>query len=146
MNVNARKYWDEFWQGTKQPESMDAWQFGYKPDELAKLVVDGIKTATTSGYIFYELEKASLPMIDHYSIILNSQDNPVAIIRIVDVQIIPMNEVSVEHALAEGEGDYQSWKEGHEVFFKNELLEIGREFCEDMLVVCEKFELVDVKG
>lgn len=86
-------------------------------------------------------------LINDYSIILNSTDEPVAIIKVIDVQILPMNEVSKEHAIAEGEGDrsYQYWWNGHEAFFKKELAKIGMEFSEDMLVVCERFELVDVK-
>lgn len=66
------------------------------PDYLAGLVVDGIKTATCSGYIFYELENEPLPTTEGYNIILNSDDKPVAITKTVEVTITPMNEVSEE--------------------------------------------------
>lgn len=147
VNQKAEMYWNRFWEGRKQPKSVNAWQFGGSPDAYAQLVIDGIKTATCSGYIFYEMENEPLPAINDYSIILNSTDEPVAIIKVIDVQILPMNEVSKEHAIAEGEGDrsYQYWWNGHEAFFKKELAEIGMEFSEDMLVVCERFEVVDVK-
>src|SRR5699024_2073235 len=107
-----------------------------------------IKTATCSGYIFYELENEALPKVDDYNIILNSADEPVAITRTVDVTITPMNEVSEDFAIAEGEGDrtYQYWWKEHERFFKEELQKIGREFSEDMPLVCERFEVVHVKG
>lgn len=147
VNQKAEMYWNRFWEGRKLPKSVNAWQFGGSPDAYAQLVIDGIKTATCSGYIFYEMENEPLPAINDYSIILNSTDEPVAIIKVIDVQILPMNEVSKEHAIAEGEGDrsYQYWWNGHEAFFKKELAKIGMEFSEDMLVVCERFELVDVK-
>ena len=41
--------------------SYDTWSFGGDPDHLAKLVAEGIKTATCSAYIFYELENEKLP-------------------------------------------------------------------------------------
>ncbi|MEI5908932.1 ASCH domain-containing protein [Bacillus spongiae] len=150
MNEESQKYWDEFWEarGEEKPTLVSAWQFGANPDELAQLVIDGVKTATCSGHIFYEMDNEPLPSVEEYSIILNSKDEPVAIIKIVDVSIMPMNEVPEEFAIAEGEGDrtYQYWKEVHEQFFTEELRSVGRSFSEDMMLVCERFALVDVKN
>lgn len=145
MNKAANEYWEAYWKGQEIPESVTAWQFGDNPDYLAQLVVDGIKTATCSGYIFYELENEPLPTTEDYSVILNSKDQPVAIIKTTHVEIMPMNEVSETFAIAEGEGDrtYQYWWDVHEEFFENELKAVGREFTEDMLLVCERFELID---
>jgi len=147
MNQTAEAYWNAYWKNQPKPESVSAWQFGADPDTLAKLVVDGIKTATCSGHIFYELENEPLPTTEDYNIILNSDDKPVAITKTVEVTIVPMNEVSEEFATAEGEGDRtdQYWWEVHEEFFRNELHAIGREFTEDMLLVCERFEVIHVK-
>ncbi|CEG26474.1 ASCH domain-containing protein [Bacillus sp. B-jedd] len=150
MNDLAQKYWNEYWE-TKQeeaPKSVSAWQFGDDADYLAQLVIDGIKTATCSGFIFYELENERLPAVDDYSIILNSRDEPVGMIKITDVKKMPMNEVPEDFAIAEGEGDrtYQYWKDAHTRFFTQELGKLGLEFSEDMLLVCERFELVNAKG
>ncbi|SDY01746.1 Uncharacterized protein YhfF [Evansella caseinilytica] len=149
MNQAAQRYWHAFWQsqGKEKPKAVTAWQFGVNPDHLAQLVIEGVKTATCSGLIFYETENEPLPAVEDYSVILNSDDEPLAIIKTVDVQIVPMNEVTAEFAIAEGEGDrtYQYWKEAHETFFTEALRKLGREFSEDMLLVCERFELIDVK-
>ncbi|MDM5186747.1 ASCH domain-containing protein [Bacillus sp. DX4.1] len=147
MNQLAQKYWNEYWKEREKPKYVSAWQFGASPDYLAQLVIDGVKTATCSGHIFYELENEPLPTTDDYSIILNSNDEPVAIIKTVEVTVTPMNEVPEEFAIAEGEGDrtYRYWKDAHVKFFIKELNEIGREFSEDMLLVCERFKLIDVK-
>lgn len=145
MNEAAQTYWDEYWKDEEKPAFVSAWMFGSIPDELAQLVIDGKKTATCSGHVFYELENAPLPKIDEYSVILNSKEQPVAIIKIVEVTVVPMNEVSEEFAVAEGEGPYEAWKSAHVEFFTNELQEVGLEFKEDMLLVCERFKLIDVK-
>jgi len=147
MNELAQKYWEMYWAGKEQPLSVTSWQFGGIPDELAQLVVDGIKTATCSNYLVYELEKEPLPKVDDYSIVLNSKDEPVCIIRTSDVKIMPMNEVPEDFTFAEGEGDrsYDHWYKVHIEFFTKELKALGGEFSEEMLLVCERFELIDVK-
>ncbi|MGG0726166.1 ASCH domain-containing protein [Bacillus mycoides] len=148
MNPLARTYWDTYWGNNEKPKSVMAWQFGDSPDYLAQLVIDGVKTATCSSHIFYELENEPLPTTKDYSIILNSQDEPVAIIKTIEVTVTPMNEVTEEFAIAEGEGDltYNYWRDTHIQFFTKELYELGLGFSEDMLLVCERFELIDIKN
>jgi uncharacterized protein YhfF len=149
MNQAAQMYWKEFWegQGQEKPQLVSAWQFGADPDQLAQLVIDGVKTATCSGFILYELENEPLPAVGDYSIILNKEDVPVAMIKTSEVSMMPMNEVPEDFAIAEGEGDrtYRYWKESHERFFNEELSKLGLEFTEEMVLVCERFELIDVK-
>lgn len=147
MNEQAQYYWDHFWAGKEKPQSVSAWRFGADPDALVQLVKEGTKSATCSGHVFYELENAPLPKVDDYSVVLNSKDEPVCIIRTSEVTITPMNEVSEEFAHAEGEGDrsYDYWKKVHVTFFTDALSEVGMEFSEDMLLVCERFELIDIK-
>ncbi len=148
MNQYAQEYWNSYWKDNEQPQTVSAWQFGVDPDYLAQLVIKGVKTATCSGYIFYELENEALPTTEDYSVILNSEERPVAIIKTIEVTLTPMNEVSEDFAIAEGEGDrtYNYWWNAHETFFRKELHAIGREFAEDMLLVCERFEVIDVKS
>jgi len=145
MNLAAQTYWDEFWKNDEKPASVSAWMFGDAPDELARLVVDGVKTATCSGYVFYELENNPLPTTDEYSIILNNEEQPVAIIKTVEVSLVPINKVTEEFAIAEGDGSYENWKSIHRRFFTSELKKHGLAFSEDMLLVCERFTLIDVK-
>ncbi len=146
MNNAAQTYWNEFWKLEEKPTSVSAWMFGGLPDELAQLVIDGKKTATCSGHVIYKLENEPLPRVNDYSIILNSEEKPVAIIKTVEVSLVPMNQVSEEFAIAEGEGPYEAWKSAHVTFFTGELQSHGLEFSEDMLLVCERFKLIDVKS
>lgn len=105
MDQIALNYWSEYWEGREQPQSVSAYPFRAEPDYIAQLVVDGVKTATCSGYMFYEMDNEPLPTTEDYSIILDSNDEPVAIIKTVEVMITPMNEVTESFAFAEGEGD-----------------------------------------
>jgi len=148
MNKKAQLYWDAFWNDKEQPQLVDAWQFGVDPDGLAQMVIDGRKTTTSSSHARYIAKGWPIPVVGAHSIILNSQDEPVAIIKVIDVQIVPMDEVSIRYMRNEGDCglDGENWWSIHEEFFTELLAEIGMDFSNDMLVICERFELVDVKG
>lgn len=139
---------EAFWQHYCDSEGMEnirykeAFQFGEKADWLAGLVEEGTKTATCSSFPLYEREGESLPEIGDYQIVLNSKDEPVAIIQSYSIEIYPFNEVPVDFALAEGEGTYEEWKEAHVAFFSRELSAQGLEFTEEMLTVCDRFKKV----
>ena len=140
--MNAQEMWNLYTRD--QSLEYEAWAFGDDADLLADLVLKGIKTATSSNYIFYELENEELPQVNEYSIILNSKEEAVCIIQTTKVYIVPFHEVSDDHAYKEGERNrtLEDWRNIHKTFFGNELKEIGKEFKEDMLVVCEEFKVV----
>ena len=54
------------------------------------------------------------------------------------------NEVDTDFARAEGEDDLSlaSWREGHKRFFTRTLAIIGKEFKEDMPLICERFRVI----
>ena len=122
----------------------DAWGFGDDADTLARLVLEDIKTATSSAYPAYGLEDEFLREAGEYSVILDSREEAVCIIRTEKVTVTPYEEVGVEHARREGEGDLslEYWRRVHEAFFTRELEDIGLEFTPDMPVVCEEFRRV----
>lgn len=80
---------EELWKAYCEKENIDidtpykAWGFGDAPDQLADLVLTGIKTATASAYDLYfmEGEEDPLPQSGDYSIILNSKDEAVCVIQ-----------------------------------------------------------------
>lgn len=139
--MNAQEMWNIY--STKESITADyeAWSFGDSPDELAQLVLKGIKTGTASAYPLYEREELELPKEGEYSVILDSKDNAVCIIKTTKVYIVPFCEVSEAHAYKEGEGDrsLNYWRKVHESFFKSELAEAGLSFDHQMNVVCEEF-------
>ena len=134
----------EMWKQSGLAGEYDAWAFGEAADKLAALVREGIKTATCSAYDLYEAEGEDLPLPGKTSVILDSADEAVCIIRTTRVYVVPFDEVTAEHAFREGEGDRSLayWREVHESFLKEELSSIGRTFDGSTRVVCEEFEVI----
>ncbi|MCM1236617.1 MAG: ASCH domain-containing protein [Ruminococcus flavefaciens] len=125
-------------------EEYEAWHYGDQPDLLAELTRTGVKTATAGAGIWYEIEEEPMPQAGEYSVILNSRDEAVCVIRTTGVYTVPFDQVTAEQAWREGEGDRSLayWRRVHEDFFRAELAEVGLEFSLDMPVVCEEFEVV----
>ena len=126
----------------------EPWAYGDDPDTLAELTRKGIKTATASAGPLYELEGEPLPQAGEYSVILDSRDEAVCVIRTTRVYTTPFCEVTAEHARKEGEGDRSLayWRQVHEDFFRTELAGASLEFTPDMPVVCEEFEVAYPSG
>jgi uncharacterized protein YhfF len=128
-------------------KTYDAWCFGGNAsiaNELAKLVVNRIKTATASAYQLYEIENSPLPPIGGLNIILDSDNNAVCITETTKVYTCPFGEVSESHAFKEGEGDFSLayWRKVHKDFFSKELKVHDLDFDENIIIVCEEFEVV----
>jgi uncharacterized protein YhfF len=135
---------EEMWKQSGLSGSYEAWSFGEDADRLADLVKRGIKTATCSAYLFYEMEGDSLPSVGDHSVILNAREEAVCIIETTKVSIVPFKEVPAEHAWKEGEGDRSlaCWRRVHEKFFKAELTETDQDFSTKMSIVLEEFQVV----
>ena len=122
------------------------WSFGAgegQADELLDLVLAGTKTATASAAWDYEAEDEPLPERGALSIVLDGSGRPRALIETTDVEVVPFDEVSEEHARLEGEGDRSltHWREVHQRFFTQEATH-GRGFSAQMPVVCERFRVL----
>lgn len=128
-------------------KSYTSWYFDNNEkdaNELAELVLKGTKKATASLYELYEIENEELPKVGDLSIITNWDGIAQCIIQTTNIEIVPYKDVTEEFAATEGEGDKSLayWKRAHWNYFSSEMKKTGMEPNEDMLVVCEKFELV----
>ena len=142
--MTAQEMWAKYQEITGISAEYEAWAFGDDLDTLASLVDQGIKTGTSSAFPAYEAEGESLPEAGEYSVILDSGDNAVCIIRTDKVYVAPFREIGDDHARKEGEGDRSLayWRKVHEDFFRMEMESIGQSFDWDMKVVCEEFTKV----
>ncbi len=143
--MTAQDMWAAYCQKTgNAPEEYDAWQFGDDPDTLAALVLKGIKTATCSAHALYAIDGEDIPRRGEYSVVLDSTDEAVCIIRTEKVYLTRYCDITPRHAAMEGEGDRSLayWQAVHKAFFTEELAAYGLAFSEDMMLVCEEFEVV----
>ncbi|MGY5957235.1 ASCH domain-containing protein [Kosakonia sp. BK9b] len=121
----------------------NVWQIGDSPElasELADLILKGIKTASCGSLTSYQQDE-SPPKIGSYNIILDGQDVPVCVIRLVSMRLVRFCDVNDAFARKEGEGDLSLayWRREHQRFFTQEGC-----FSEDMELVAEEFEVVEV--
>lgn len=145
--MEAKEMWLRFCQKENiDPDTpYEAWAFGSAPDELADLVLRGMKTATASGYDLYALDDSEpMPKAGDYSVILNSREEALCVIRTTKVYAVPFRDVTAEHAFKEGEGDrgLAYWRQVHWDFFMEDFGACGLQFDEERMILCEEFEVV----
>lgn len=152
MSVNkVEEFWHRYTRDNMLNMSVpEAWMFGdgskEMGDELGSLVVSGMKTGTCAAHCIYELEDEEIPKEGQYDIVLDGDNNPLAIIKYTKIDFVKMNEVTRDFARSEGEGDlsYDYWYREHVKFFTWELSQHGLTFTPDLLLVCQTFEVVTV--
>ena len=122
-----------------------AWSFGDNPalaDQLLQLVLDGVKTGTSSALAEYAPDEA-IPVVGELSIILDGAGNPRALIRTTAVDRVRFEDVTAAFAASEGEDDrtLESWSREHEKYWRRVL---GDDvFSPSLELLCETFELID---
>jgi len=152
INEKIEAYWQEFLSG--QPADSpyhnksyvaEGWGIGPKmANELGALIVAGIKTATCSALWEWEAEEESPPETGTVTIVLDGGGEPIGIVETTEVTIRNYDEVDAAFAREEGEGDLslEYWREAHKNFFSRLLPNIGKQFSEEMPLVCERFRLI----
>ena len=138
------------------PSSLPKALFAFPGRQRARLVaaiLAGTKTATAGLWEEYRRSGEALPRVGGASVLVDSDDRPVAVLETTEVRVLPMGEVDARFATDEGEGfaSLAEWREAHEKFFRSaEMrralgdppLEIGAE----TLLVCERFRVREVLG
>jgi uncharacterized protein YhfF len=148
----VKQYWEQFL-ATLSPDSpyltktyvAEGW--GDNPvlaDELGALIVKGIKTATCSALWEWEAEGNPIPKVGYLTIALDGRGEPLCIVETIEISIRKYNEVDSDFAREEGEGDLSLnyWREAHKNYFSRVLPKTGKQFSEDMPLVCERFRVI----
>lgn len=150
MPAHLVAFWKAFVESTggiDEARFYEAFFFGDSEDlanELAALVLRGVKRATAGAVWSFEAEGKRLPMPGDLSIVTSWSGEPQCIIETRAVDVLPFAEVRAEFAATEGEGDgsLSFWQAAHRQYFARECARAGREFSEEMLVACERFDVV----
>ncbi|WP_128645247.1 ASCH domain-containing protein [Rhodococcus sp. BS-15] len=116
-------------------------------DALVAAVLSGEKTSTASLLAQYADEE--LPRVGERGAMVDSAGVVVGVIETAAVDIVALKDVSLRHALDEGEGyiDVAQWRAGHERFWQSaevreELGDPHFTVNDDTQVVLERFSLV----
>jgi len=112
-------------------------------DELAELVVQGIKTATSSVLSYYHEGNHPLEQAGDHCIVLMSTGLPRCMIEMTEIRILPFGEVDEAFAADYGEGErtLRWWKEHLGAYYARECAARGWTFSEEMPLVCKRFRV-----
>lgn len=142
LKPEVQKFWDEYCARDADAAGgeLTVWAFGNTPemaDQLGALVVQGVKTATSSLFAAYQELGERMPSSGEYNIILNGAGDPLCVTRTTEVYVMRFGDVDESIAFAEGEGDrsLKYWREAHERFFSS-----YGEVNDDVMIVVERFE------
>jgi uncharacterized protein YhfF len=151
-NLAVKDFWQKFLESLPEEQRAklkipEAWAFGDSgamADELGNLAFESIKAGTASLVEEYKAGQETLPRAGGLSILLDGRGKPICLIETTSVEIKPFNEVDARFAYDEGEGDrsMEYWRRVHRRFFNRTCAEIGVQFSEEMLVVCERFKVI----
>ncbi len=152
MTSKIARYWEQFLEslpagGDPPPRCVEDFSFGTDPEdaaEIAELVIRGTKTATGSLLWALESDHKHRPCPGDHWIVTRGRDDPACVIRTLDAQVIPFDEVGVEYAHRGGEGDrtLASWRAMYWDYITWECARIRREPHEKAPLVMETFQVV----
>ncbi|MCK0168966.1 ASCH domain-containing protein [Jannaschia sp. S6380] len=108
-------------------------------DQLTDLVIAGTKTATCGALRDYPEGDPGRPVVGRRDIATDWNGTPRVVIETTEVTERRFGDVPEEFALAEGEGRFAEWRDGHIRFFER-----NGGWSEDMWLLCERFRVVEV--
>lgn len=124
-----------------------AWSFcdnQVDADACARLVLDGIKRATSPSLWSFERSGEPLPEPGDLDIVTDWGGRAVCVIRTTRVQVLAYDALTERHAAIEGEGDgtLAGWRSAHWPYYHRELEGSGRVPAPDMPIVFQQFERI----
>jgi uncharacterized protein YhfF len=114
----------------------------YPHTELRRQLVDAVlageKTTTSGLWSEYQAEGEQLPSPGDRFALHDFDDEPVAVVRVVEARVVPAAEIDLQFARDEGEGfeSVDDWRIAHESFFEQPI-------APDTEIVALRFEVVE---
>ena len=117
-------------------------------DKIVAAIEAGAKTATSSLLREYEVAGEPVPQVGSRGVLVDSAGQRRAVLETTNVELVRLCDVSLEHALNEGEGysSVDEWRTGHLRFWSSAEMqeELGGDFTvhDSSVVVLERFQIV----
>lgn len=113
-------------------------------DRILPLVLVGEKTITTTTPWLDEFDPAQRPVEGAYSVVVDADAQPVAVLRTTVVRTLPFEAVTEDDTRYEGKPvrPLAAWRDVHVRFFDRVLKPIGKAWTPGMPVTLERFEVV----
>ncbi len=148
--TSIQSFWEEFQASVDYDASYrfyEAFHFDdneHDANDLAKLVLSGVKRATAGLLWSYEADNKLPPEPGALSVVTDWHSKPLCVMESTDVVIVPFAEVTEQFAATEGEGDktLTYWRKVHWSYFGRECKRIGKEPSQSMPIVCEEFRVI----
>jgi uncharacterized protein YhfF len=153
IQVNAfwRSYIERLPESEREREYFEAFQFGAgreMANQLARLVLDGIKTATSD--LIWHIDANHKPRwsVGDEHVVLDGSWTPVAVIRTTELTERRFCDVdeAFAHDYGEGARTLAWWREHVFAWYASQCRELGVEATEEMPLLCERFEVVYAPG
>ena len=122
--------------------------FGDGPElarELGNLVRRGLKRASASLLAAWHADGDPLPQPGDVEIVIDWSGEPLAVVEVTEVRVLPFDQVDAAFARDEGEGDgsLAAWREAHWDYLSRECARVGQEPALTMPVMCRRFRLLN---
>lgn len=120
-------------------------------DELTALALAGTKTTTAGLLVEFELDGDPVPSPGDRALLVDSGEQPVAIVETVACRVVRLADVDDRHAIDEGEGyaNAHEFRVAHERFWNGYLDELRARLgdpelaiTDDTLIVAERFRVL----
>jgi uncharacterized protein YhfF len=127
--------------------ALPPFELGYARTELRRTLTDAVlrgEKIATAGLAkdHAPYTEEPLPKPGDRSLMLGYDDEPLAVVETVSVEIVPAGAVSLQFAKDEGEGfeSVAHWREAHERFWSDQAI------TDETLIVCEHFRVLERLG
>jgi uncharacterized protein YhfF len=135
--------------------SLTSWGFAFPGplrDKLTALALAGTKTTTASLLVDFEVEGSQLPTPGNRELLVDSNEQPVAVVETVTCRVVRLADVDDVHAIDEGEGyaNATEFRVAHERFWNSYIDDLRASLgnptytlTDDTMVVLERFTIVE---
>ncbi|WP_314208399.1 ASCH domain-containing protein [Vagococcus salmoninarum] len=110
--------------------------------DLAQLVLQGVKVATSSLAELYPLRQQPLTQVGDIWQIQDGQQRVICYVQVTNVLEQPFGKIDSTFALEEGDGSYANWHQIHETYYASLLKKYGRTLTSQTPLICTWFTLI----